>query len=101
MIRRLAEYRVREGEVGEALDAIREFVEAIARVEPETGYHAFRRQDGRDFVHLMTFKDQDASSAHATAAHTRAFVARLRPLCEKEPSFTDLHAVGTWTGGAA
>ena len=94
MIRKIAEYTVREGELETVEGAIREFVQAVARYEPETVYHAYQRQGQRQFIHLMCFADATAETRHSNASYTQRFVNVLYPRCEAQPVFTDLTMIG-------
>lgn len=97
MIHRTARYRVRQGHVDEAVDAIEAFVDAVAEEEGTLRYEAFHAGD-REFVHVMTFVDADAEEAHRSAPHTERFVGELYPLCDVEPVFEELSPVAG-TGG--
>lgn len=93
MIRLIAEYRIREETENEVLKAIREFVAAVHREEPDTEYRAFRLGDSRDFLHIMAFVDEAAQKRHQTADYTKKFVEVLYPNCEEKPEFTPIEAV--------
>lgn len=89
-IHKLAEYAVRPEEREAVEEAIRTFLEAIARAEPETRYRAYRRDRGLGYVHVMTFPDAEAEEAHREAAYTRRFADELYPRCTQSPTFTEL-----------
>lgn len=93
MIRRVAEYTVRDGQLETVVRAVRRFLAAVHDHEPQTSYQAFRRGDGRSFLHLMAFPDEEAEGAHRRADYTSDFVAALYPRCVEEPSFTDLTVI--------
>ncbi len=95
MIQKTAEYRVDEDKLQLVEGAIREFVAAIAREEPQTYYAAYRSGDGADFIHFMAFPDASAEAFHRSAPHTLRFVEVLYPACEEQPRFTDLHSVAS------
>ena len=94
MIRKVAEYTVREGAVEAVEAAIGRFVAAVRAAEPRTTYEAYRRADGRSFLHFMGFESVEAEEAHRQAPYTAAFVDALYPRCIEPPRFTELHAVG-------
>jgi quinol monooxygenase YgiN len=94
VIRKMAEYTVRDGELETVELAIREFVQAVCQYEPKTVYHAYRRQGEPRFVHFMAFPDAAAETRHAHAAYTQHFVELLYPRCEARPVFTDLEIIG-------
>lgn len=97
MNRKLAEFKVRSDKLEEALGVIREFVAAIQANEPGVErYDSFQLADGTRFVHLMEFVDKAAERSHREAPHTLTFVRELYPLCEVEPTFTDI----VWTKGS-
>lgn len=89
-IHKLAEYAVRPEEREAVEAAVREFLEAIALNEPETGYRAFRRERGLGYVHVMSFPDAAAEEAHRTASYTERFTDELYPKCTQSPAFTEL-----------
>ncbi len=93
VIRKIAEYRVKLGKIGEAEQAIKAFVAAIAAEEPQTIYSAYRKDDGLSFIHFMAFPNQEAETTHQRAAYTLKFVEALYPNCEEQPRFTDLTLV--------
>ncbi len=93
MIRKVAEYTVRDGEVETVLAAIREFVQAVAQSEPSTVYEAYQRQGQPAFIHVMTFVDAAAEERHQAAPYTRRFVEILHPRCTAQPAFTELTAI--------
>jgi quinol monooxygenase YgiN len=93
MVRLIAEYRIKKGSEDEVLDAIREFVAAVKREEPETEYSAFRRAGARNFMHIMAFPDEVAQNRHRKADYTMQFVSVLYPNCEEEPKFTSIDVV--------
>lgn len=91
MIRMHAQFRVRAGEEVLARSLIGDFLIAIRERESGTRlYESFVDHGGRDFVHVMEFKDPAALQAHKDAPHTRAFTQALYPLCEAEPTFVRL-----------
>lgn len=83
-----------------ARQAIREFVEAIARHEPHTFYEAYEAADGVSFLHLMAFPDEAAEKNHQTAPHAMKFVESLYPRCEVQPAFAGLALVRSTAAGA-
>jgi quinol monooxygenase YgiN len=90
MISVMVKYRVKKDKVELVRKAIVQFVEAVARYESGTlAYDAFQ-EDETGFVHLMTFKNDQARKAHEIADYTNRFVDMLYPNCEKEPVFTEL-----------
>lgn len=93
MIHRIAEYRILAGEGAPVTEAVAEFVAAVRAHEPETRYEAYRRGEGLDFIHFMTFPDADAEERHRRASYTARFVEILYPRCEAPPDFTRLFPV--------
>ena len=83
-----ARFRIREGELDAALDAIRTFV-AHTRTEPGTlRYESWRSLvDPLAFEHQMEFADQAAEDVHGSSDAVRAFTSVLYSLCEQEPTF--------------
>lgn len=92
----MARYEVKRGKEGDARAAVLAFVEEVRQKEPGTAvYEAFQEGDTRWFVHLMAFRDEAAEEAHRNSDHCRRFVSELSPLCEREPSFTELAPIHT------
>jgi quinol monooxygenase YgiN len=93
MIRRVAEYTIRDGELEPILVAIACFAAAVRAGEPETRYEAYRREDTLSFLHIMAFRDETAEHAHRRAPYTTEFVEALYPRCVEEPRFTGLRPI--------
>lgn len=93
MIRRVAEYTIREGELEVVEEAVRRFVAAVRSQEPATTYEAYRLGDGLSFLHFMAFPDEEAERAHQRAQYTTDFVDVLYPHCLEAPRFTELAPV--------
>jgi quinol monooxygenase YgiN len=96
MIHKLARYRVRKDAVPQALAAVEAFVDEVGRKEGGTAYyHAFQETaDPTMFTHSMAFRTPSAEKYHQTTPWCKAFVAKLYPLCEKEPEFVEVRPVG-------
>lgn len=90
---RMVRFRVRASEVGAAEKAIIEFVGQVADEPGTLRYDAYKEADGQTFVHVMTFTGAQSEVDHRETAYAKAFVAKLRPLCEVEPEFTDIGKV--------
>lgn len=97
MIQRIVTYRVEAHAVDVVAAAIDEFVAGIRAHEPGTiAYHAYRYDDdGTEFVHTMTFADEEARHFHTTTAHVTRFVEILYPLCVEPPVFRDITTVAS------
>lgn len=94
MIHKIARYRIREENRPKVEEAIITFVKAVHEHEPRTHYHAYRLEDGPEYVHLMEFPDQEAEGQHQAAEYTQSFVSVLYDACVEHPRFADLNAVG-------
>ncbi|OGZ45568.1 MAG: hypothetical protein A3C84_04800 [Candidatus Ryanbacteria bacterium RIFCSPHIGHO2_02_FULL_48_12] len=98
MIHKLAQFTVREGKLDSAESAIRAFVSAVKASEPDTViYAAFKKPDGYSFVHIMSFRDEEAERRHRLSEHAKLFTSALYPLCVEPPSFVDLALIGSNT----
>ena len=95
MIHKMARYKVKEHWMDQIIPVIEEFVETVARNEPSISYVAFRQGAGREFVHFMSFQDQEAEQKHMSAAYTRRFMKRVSPNCEIPPEFTELISIAS------
>ena len=99
-IHRTARYRVRPEETAVVLEAVREFVAAVADEPGTLLYEALQSSaEPTEFLHVMAFEDADAQRAHQEADHTRRFVETLYPRCEEEPAFDDAAIVATTRAG--
>ena len=87
-------FRVKKSQVEQAVRLINDFIDGIRNNETDTIiYHSF--QDGEDvtsFIHVMTFKDEEAEERHKTSSYCQIFTENLYPLCE-EPVFTPINLV--------
>lgn len=83
----IVRFEVRDGNVEEAREAIRDLVAAIEKTEPGTLFYAsYQSRDNPNlFASFMIFRDAEANRAHAGTEHVEAFVARLYPLCVTTP----------------
>lgn len=93
MVTKIAEYLVKPDKLETVLPAIKTFVEAVQREEPNTHYKAYQRGRTFAFVHLMEFPDGVAEEAHKSAPYTMRFVEVVYPCCEQEPQFIDITPV--------
>ncbi len=98
MIHKIAQFTVKEGKLDAAESAIRAFVSAVKASEPDTiVYAAFKKPDGYSFVHVMSFRDEEAERQHRLSAYAKKFTTELYPLCVESPSFVDLALIGSNT----
>lgn len=93
MITKIAEFLVKPDKIDVALPAIKTFLAAVEREEPNTKYDSYRRGQTFAFIHFMEFPDAMAAEAHKSAPYTVQFTEVLYPCCEQEPRFTDLTPV--------
>jgi quinol monooxygenase YgiN len=87
---KVARFKVRASEVAKAEKAIIAFIGAVADEAGTLRYESFREADGVSYLHLMAFADDKAEAAHRNTEHMKKFVAVLHPLCEVQPSFSDV-----------
>lgn len=83
-----ARFIVNDEQIETALRAIRTFV-VHARSEPGTlRYDSFRSAERpAEFLHVMSFADEDAERAHGSSDAVKAFTDVLYPTCLEEPTF--------------
>ncbi|MEX2641162.1 MAG: antibiotic biosynthesis monooxygenase [Balneolales bacterium] len=93
MIRLIAEYRIKPRTEARVLTAVKTFVAAVHRDEPQTEYRAYRLTDTNEFLHIMAFPDESAQNVHQQASYTRDLVEVLYPNCEEPPKFTLIESV--------
>lgn len=92
MIHKFARFQVKTGKVDEALGLIKDFVDEVGRKEGGTAtYTSFQDKDEPTrFTHYMAFRTPSAEEYHRGTAWVKKFVAALYPICEKEPTFTEV-----------
>lgn len=90
MIHKIAQYEIHSGQEDFIRAAIKDFVAAIRENEEETIYKVYETGT-RQFVHIMTYKDEVAEELHKNAAYTILFVSKLYPKCVKQPKFQSLN----------
>lgn len=95
MIRLIAQYRIKEGELDNVLDAVKKFISAVKREEPETKYEAYNLANSHEFLHIMAFPNESAQQKHQKAPYTLEFVEALYPNCLEEPKFTPVSMIET------
>src|SRR5574338_506803 len=91
----LVSFKVKKNKVEEAKTAIKKFVDEITGKEPGTIlYNCFQeKSDAASFIHTMTFESEKAEEHHRHTNYVKEFVDSLYPLCETEPSFTELNLI--------
>jgi quinol monooxygenase YgiN len=88
MIRLIAQYRIKKGTLNEVQDAIRKFVTAVKKEEPDTEYEAYQIAETNEFIHVMAFPGESEQKQHQQAPYTLEFVEILYPNCVEKPKFT-------------
>lgn len=93
-----AHYQVNASAVEKVKAAIDEFVEYVAKNEPDTKiYMAWQQQDDpTKFVHLFEFADEAAHRVHGSSDAVRRFESVYRPELVGGPVvFTDYRQIAT------
>lgn len=95
MIRKLVHYEVRKEDLPLVLDAVRAFVDEVARKEGGTArYQAYQHKDAPTrFTHFMEFRTPAAEKYHQTTPWVKRFTETLLPRCTKEPVFSEIEVV--------
>jgi len=80
-------FSVKPEELDKVKAIIGEFISAIHKYETDTlMYKSFQNSTNPTrFIHIMTFKDDEAMDYHRQTKHCREFVDRLYPLCAELP----------------
>lgn len=94
MTGKLASYTIKADAEEPVLQAVREFVSAVAQNEPQTRYEAYRLDGGASFIHIMEFQDAESEERHRSSDYTRKFVDVLYPNCQEPPTFSKLERIG-------
>ena len=95
MIHRTAEFKVTEGNLESALDAIRNFVLIVNQKEENCKmYRSMQKaEDPFTFLHYMIFENDRAQEHHTTTEWVKNFVEILYPLLEDKPVFTTFKVI--------
>lgn len=96
-VRQLARYQVRKEALDTCLAAIREFVAYVRANEKGTlRYDVWQeKEDPTKFVHLFTFRDEDADRIHSESAEVKKFAGILYPNCLAPVEFIDYQQVAS------
>lgn len=86
-----ARYKLKPDKVEAMKRVIVNFVVSVKANEPDTlFYEAYQEKDSNWFVHLMSFRNDEAQQTHERSAYVKYFVEMLYPNCEETPMFTEL-----------
>lgn len=88
---RLIRYKVRTDKLDEQQAAVREWVEAVKALnDPDMAYTVFVAEDGLDFVHVVSAKDEDAIARFQTLPLFKSFSEGIGARSEAGPTVTKL-----------
>lgn len=92
---KIVRYKVKKKKLPKLKTALAAFVEDIRKNESGiVHYEVFQEKDDPTIlVHVMTFKDRKAETAHAKSVHVQKWVKTLSSVCKEKPDFTDLKLV--------
>ena len=96
-VRQLAHYQVRKEALDVCLAAIREFVAYVRKNEKGTlRYDVWQEKDDpTKFVHIFTFRDEDADRIHSESAEVKKFAGILYPNCLAPVEFIDYQLIAS------
>jgi quinol monooxygenase YgiN len=96
-VRQLARYQVRKEALDVCLAAIRDFVAYVRKNEKGTlRYDVWQEKDDpTKFVHIFTFRDEDADRAHSESAEVKKFAGILYPNCLAPVEFIDYQLIAS------
>jgi len=96
-VRQLARYQVKKDKLDVCLAAIRDFVAYVRKNEKGTlRYDVWQeKEDPTKFVHIFTFRDEDADRIHSESAEVKKFAGILYPNCLAPVEFIDYQLVAT------
>ena len=92
----MIEYVVKPDKEDEA-EALRSrfFAALKAQPDPEISYRSLAKSDGKSFVHLGSFADQDALGRFQSTPHFKDFSSGLPEVCADGPNaspLTEIHS---------
>lgn len=94
MLYELVKYKVKRENIEEVIRLIEIFLDKILENEPDTLYYeSIQEEDQISFIHVITFRNEEAQSFHESTAYLKEFVEHLYPLLEAEPIFSDYKVI--------
>ena len=94
MIHKLVKFKAKKDNVEKIKELIKEFLDKILENEPDTLYYeSLQEEDLVSFIHIITFRNEEARNFHESTPHVKKFVDDLYPLLEAEPVFSDYKIV--------
>ena len=83
------EYTVKKSKIKSVIELVDKFIDGIRNNEPETIiYHSYQdTANTANFIHLMTFKNENAERLHRDSSYCQKFLEELVPYCEKTPEY--------------
>jgi len=96
-VRQLARYQVQKDKLDICLAAIRDFVAYVRKNEKGTlRYDVWQEKDDpTKFVHIFTFRDEDADRIHSESAEVKKFAGILYPNCLAPVEFIDYQLIAS------
>ena len=90
MLHELVKYKVKRENIEEVIRLVENFLDKILENEPDTLYYeSIQEEDQISFIHIITFRNEEAQKFHKSTVYLKEFVEHLYPLLEAEPIFSD------------
>ena len=89
------EYTVKKSEIKRVIELVDKFIDGIRNNEPETIiYHSYQdSKNSASFIHIMTFKNEQAEHLHKDSSYCQKFTEELLPFCEKAPEYIPMNLI--------
>ena len=90
MINKLVKFKAKKENAEKVKDLIKEFLDKILENEPDTLYYECLQEENLvSFIHIITFRDEEARKYHGSTPYLKKYIDDLYPLLEAEPIFSD------------
>ena len=96
MLHLIARFRSKEENIKSVKSLIKDFLEKIMENEPDTIYYeSIQLDDNVSFIHIITFRNEEAKKLHETSLYVAEFTKKVYPLLESEPIFNHYNIVSS------
>ena len=90
MIHKLVKFKAKKENIEEVIRLIENFLDKILENEPDMVYYeSIQEEDQISFIHVITFRNEEARKKNESTSYVKEFIGNLYPLLEAEPTFSD------------
>ncbi|MDH5372595.1 MAG: antibiotic biosynthesis monooxygenase [Acidimicrobiia bacterium] len=95
MVGLIARMLVKEGKMGEAIEAFEELMAAVAGEDGTLAYSLNRESDSNTLVMLERYRDKAALAVHSSTPHFKAFSAKAGGFLDGRPEITIMDEIAS------